>query len=169
MDHIKLLVIFPFLRDWVCKHSIFARTGVVRYRHGSGTLRHIHWGHPLVSGEMNLTIGSTNYDMMTSSHGKRLLRYWPFAKGIHRPLPSKKARNAVFDALFDVSLNTWLNKQSSCWWLETPWCPLWRHCNAFTLYVSHSDVAIISLEISVSVSWWLKLLNSSKKISGPFY
>ena len=34
-----------------------------------------------------------------------------------------------FDVFFDLRLNEWLSKQSWTWWFETPWRPLWRHCN----------------------------------------
>ena len=34
-----------------------------------------------------------------------------------------------FDVFFDLCLNKQLNKQSWVWWLETPSCSLWRHCN----------------------------------------
>ena len=42
--------------------------------------------------------------------------------------PSQRVGNADFDVFFYVSLNKWLNKPSSCWRFETPWCSLWRHC-----------------------------------------
>ena len=42
---------------------------------------------------------------------------------------SKKASNPGFDGFFYVSHNKMLNKQSSCWWLETPrrscYCNKW--------------------------------------------
>ena len=47
---------------------------------------------------------------------------------------SQRAANVGF--LFDISLNKRLNKSFSCWWLETPWRSLWRHCKAMTLYKS---------------------------------
>ena len=34
-----------------------------------------------------------------------------------------------FDVFFDLRLNKRLSKQSWGWWIETPSCPLWRHCD----------------------------------------
>ena len=34
---------------------------------------------------------------------------------------SQRASDAVFGVFFDVSLNTWLSKQSSCHWFDLPW------------------------------------------------
>ena len=34
-----------------------------------------------------------------------------------------------FDVFFDLRLNKRLSKQPRGWWFETPWRPLWRHCN----------------------------------------
>ena len=33
------------------------------------------------------------------------------------------------DVFFDLRLNRRLSKHSWGWWFETPWRPLWRHCN----------------------------------------
>ena len=57
----------------------------------------------------------------------RGLRRWPV------DLPPRMASNADFDDFFNVSLNTRLNKQSSCRWFEMSWHSLWPHCNAFSL------------------------------------
>ena len=35
-----------------------------------------------------------------------------------------------FDVCFDLRLNKRLSKQSGRYWLKTPLCLLWRHCNA---------------------------------------
>ena len=48
--------------------------------------------------------------------------------------PSQRGSNAGFDVFFDVSLNKWLNKQSSRRWFETPVWSLWRHCYAYWLH-----------------------------------
>ena len=55
---------------------------------------------------------------------KHFPRYWPFVRGIHRPVTRS------FDFVFDLRLNKRLSKQSWGWWFETLPCPLWRHCNA---------------------------------------
>ena len=45
--------------------------------------------------------------------------------------PSQRASNADLWCSFDVRLNKVLNKQSNGWWIETPWCSLWRHHNGW--------------------------------------
>ena len=35
----------------------------------------------------------------------------------------------IFDIFFDLRPKKRLSKQSWGWWFETPWGPLWRHCN----------------------------------------
>ena len=45
-------------------------------------------------------------------------------------LTSKRPETRSFDVFFDVLLNKRQNKQSRCWWFETHWYSLWRHCNA---------------------------------------
>ena len=58
--------------------------------------------------------------------------YWTFVRVTtsHQwiPLPNGSSI-AGFDVFFYVSLNKWLNKQSSRRWVETLGCSLWRHCN----------------------------------------
>ena len=44
--------------------------------------------------------------------------------------PSRRPVTRSFDVSFDMRLNKRLRKQSWGWWLETPSCSLWRHCNA---------------------------------------
>ena len=43
--------------------------------------------------------------------------------------PAQRPVTRSFDVVFDLRLNKLLSKQSWGWWVETPWCPLWRHCN----------------------------------------
>ena len=43
--------------------------------------------------------------------------------------PSKRPVTRSFDVFFDLCLNKRLSKQSRGWWFQTPWRPLWRHCN----------------------------------------
>ena len=50
--------------------------------------------------------------------------YWPFARGIPRPLvdsPNKGSVMRSFHVFIDFSLNKLLNKQSEGWWTEAPW------------------------------------------------
>ena len=43
--------------------------------------------------------------------------------------PSQRPVTRSLDIFFDLNLNKQLNKQSRCWWFETPSCLLWRDCN----------------------------------------
>ena len=43
--------------------------------------------------------------------------------------PSQRSVTRSFDVFYDLRLNKRLSKQSWRWWLETPSCSLWRHCN----------------------------------------
>ena len=47
----------------------------------------------------------------------------------HRWIHLTKGSDAELWSFFDLRLNKGLNKESSGWWLETPSCSLWRHCN----------------------------------------
>ena len=46
--------------------------------------------------------------------------------------PPQRPVTQAFDVFFDLRPNKRLNKQSWCWWFETPSCSLWRHCNVKT-------------------------------------
>ena len=43
--------------------------------------------------------------------------------------PAQRPVTLSFDVFFDLHLNKRLSKQSWGWWLETPSCSLWHHCN----------------------------------------
>ena len=43
--------------------------------------------------------------------------------------PAQRQVTRSFDVFFDLRLNKRLSRQSWGWWFETPWRPLWRHCN----------------------------------------
>ena len=64
---------------------------------------------------------------------KRFLHYWPFVRGIHRsPVNSPQKcqwRGALMFSLICAWINGWVNNG---WWFETPWRPLWHHCNSMT-------------------------------------
>ena len=61
-------------------------------------------------------------------------RYWPFVRGVHQSpvnsLHKGQWRGALMFSLI-CALDERLSKQSLGWWFETPWCPLWRHCNGY--------------------------------------
>ena len=43
--------------------------------------------------------------------------------------PAKRPVTRNFGVLFDLCLTKRFSTQWSDWWFETPWRPLWRHCN----------------------------------------
>ena len=49
--------------------------------------------------------------------------------------PAQRPVTRSFDVFFDLRLNKRLSRQSWGWWFETPWRPLWRHCNAVCSHV----------------------------------
>ena len=59
-------------------------------------------------------------------------RCWPFVRGIHRSpvnsLHKGQWRGTLMFSLICVWINGWVNNRDA-WWFETPWRPLWRHCN----------------------------------------
>ena len=71
---------------------------------------------------------------MTSSNGNIFRVTGPLCGEFtgHRWIPLTKASERSFDVFFDLHLNKRLSKQSWGWWFETPWCPLWRHCNVLS-------------------------------------
>ena len=52
---------------------------------------------------------------------------------------SRRRVTRIFDVSFDLRLNKRLIKQSWCWWFETRWRPLWRHCNVSYPYPIHDN------------------------------
>ena len=67
---------------------------------------------------------------------KYFTHYWAFCEGnppVTGGFPSQRSEMWSFGGLFEVSLNKLLNKQSSCWWFETPWCLMWSYCNDLAL------------------------------------
>ena len=68
-----------------------------------------------------------HYDVIKWKH---FPRYWPFVRGIHRPLVSSPHKGQWCRALMFPLICAWikrLSKQSWDWWFETPSCSLWRH------------------------------------------
>ena len=60
--------------------------------------------------------------------------------------PSQRPVTRSFDIFFDLHLNKRLSKQSRRWWLETPSCSLWCHCNevqisSWNWSTSHSTIS----------------------------
>ena len=94
--------------------------------------------------------------------------------------PAQRPVTRSFNVFFDLRLNKPLSKQWWGWWLETPWCPLWRHCNARTLlfwmiYYSgktssavHCHVSsVLTISSGITVIWnasWLELICQDNKL-----
>ena len=45
--------------------------------------------------------------------------------------PAQRPVTRSFDIFFDLRPNKQLSKQLWGWWIETPSCSLWRHCNVY--------------------------------------
>ena len=67
--------------------------------------------------------------------------------------PAQKTVARNFDVFFDVCLNKRLSKQWCGWWFETPWRPLWRHCNM--IFVSKRGHREVKNYIT-SDTWYIK-------------
>ena len=69
--------------------------------------------------------------------------------------PSQRPVTRSFDIFFGLCLNKRLSKQSWGWWIETPSCPLWRHCNGVLFYqLSQAQTIVI---FSCQIWWFLKI------------
>ena len=70
--------------------------------------------------------------------------------------PAQRPVTRSFDVFFDLRLNKQLSKQSWGWWFETPYGPLWRHCNVKQLCVGSGQVCSgdgCHLHISAMMKW----------------
>ena len=70
--------------------------------------------------------------MMTSSNGNIFHVTAPLCGEIHWSLVNSLHKGPVmrsFEIFFHPYLNKRLSEQSWAWWIETPSCLLWRHCN----------------------------------------
>ena len=61
---------------------------------------------------------------------------------------SQRPVTRSFDVSFDLHVNKRLSKQPRHRWFETPWCPLWRHCDVVNTY--YSDVTIRKMASQVT-------------------
>ena len=59
--------------------------------------------------------------------------------------PSQRPVTRTFDVFFGVHPDKRLRKQTRCWWFETPWRSLWRHCNVLVRYQLKCNWASIFL------------------------
>ena len=69
--------------------------------------------------------------MMTSSNGNifRVTGHLCVEFTGHRWIPRTKQVTRGFAVFFGLRLNKRVSKRSWALWFETPWRPLWRHCN----------------------------------------
>ena len=95
---------------------------------------------------------------------KHFSRYWPFAWGnspVTGEFPSRSPMTRRIDVFFDLHPKKRLSKQSRRWWIETPSCSLWRHCNGgvneplqlASAHWSRDEIAAISQTFSNAFSW----------------
>ena len=54
--------------------------------------------------------------------------------------PSQRPVTWSFYVFFEMRLKERLRKQSLGWWIETPLLPLWRHCNADSMFVPNGHI-----------------------------
>ena len=94
----------------------------------------------------------------------------PFVRIIHwSAVDSHQKGSVTWTLIFYVSLNKELNKALNCWWFETSWKPLWRHCNMVPshylgqnwriiqiLYSTPSDVLVKSIYFRSSKGSWIR-------------
>ena len=101
----------------------------------------------------------TNIDhhhLMTSSNGN-IIRVTGHLCGEFnglRWIPHTKANDVELWCFFALHLNKRLSKQSWCWWLETPLCPLWRHRNEIRLFQITHEQSIQLLSYKVHCWKW---------------
>ena len=69
--------------------------------------------------------------MVTSSNGKfsTTLALCAGNSPVTGEFPSQRPVTQSFDVFFDLRLNKRLSNQSRRWWLETPYCSFWCHCD----------------------------------------
>ena len=84
--------------------------------------------------DMHRTTGCV---MITSSNGNifRVTGHLCGTFAGHGEFPAQRPVTWSFDVFCDhLRPNKRMNKQRWGWWLETPWCPLWRHNNVKHVY-----------------------------------
>ena len=89
------------------------------------------------------TLSMKNMSMLTHDNvikWKHFLRHGPFARGIHRFVPSQKPVTQSYDIFLDLRLKKRLSHQSKRRWFETPSRSLWRHCNVTNRSNAHERV-----------------------------
>ena len=96
--------------------------------------------------------------MMTSSFCA-LLAICAGSSPVPGEFPAQRPVTRSFDVSFDLRFK---NKQSWCWWFDTPSCSLWRHCNGTSVYIE-----IVQLK-GVTLNMNLKSAEIKYKCDDPF-
>ena len=83
---------------------------------------------------MGNVLGHFHDDVIKWKHFSALLVLCAGNSLVTGEFPSQRPVTRSFDVFFGPRPNKQLSKQSWGWWIETPPCPLWRHCNVVTAY-----------------------------------
>ena len=73
--------------------------------------------------------------------------------------PTQRPVTQSFDVFFILRLNKQLSKQWWGWWFETPWGPLWHHCNVDTKRFLCHHVIMCSLKMPQSYDYCVARLS----------
>ena len=124
---------------WKCAFDVTVKCSIVYVEHKSLCDDDHHMAKQHIAGLMQERYHSIANALvfLTPTHQyhddvikwKHFPRNWPFVRGIHRSPVNPPPVTRSFNVFFDLRLNKCLSKQSWGWWLETPSCSLWRHCN----------------------------------------
>ena len=68
-------------------------------------------------------------------------------------LPSQRPVMQSFDVFFDLGLNKWLSKQLRHWWLHSPLCSLWCHCNEMNNCIHIKEWNMITWYRKLWIQW----------------
>ena len=74
-------------------------------------------------------------------------------------LPAQGPATRSFDVFFDLRLNKRLSKQWWGSWFETPWRPLWRHCNVIASL--GTIMTKVQWQLNITFGWAVSFINSS--------
>ena len=68
--------------------------------------------------------------------------------------PAQRPVTRSFDVFFDRRLNKRLSKQSWGRWFETPYHPLWRHCNYYWHLTQWSPLTVLTTQRACNKRHW---------------
>ena len=126
-------------------------------------IQHTRLADTLCKFEMKIVILAILKAYRTKSHDdvikwKYFPRYWPFARGIHRPPVISPHKGQWREALmFLWSVSKWTAEKAIVRLvIMTQSCPLWRHCNAEeeSLIVDVPQELFITYKIIMIICFW---------------